>query len=1028
MMEEKMNSFYFWDEMAAKCLKSERYQEAIQSYRHALEATDDNASQASVWANIGNIFLTIQDIPAAVDAFLSASRLDPASYDFDCILERITANGYLDEKAMLMAKDMYTIESVKTSQESEAILETSLDEVFASEQTNEVEAIASEPAVVEAAEQIEQPIAVADAEPVVNEPISSDEVNQPVAETVSAETPAEAEVIAPAGEEIAAPEAVIAEETNPEPEASVETDPVSSVETEPVVVEVVEPVVEEIVAPEAVIAEETNPEPEASVKTEPVSSVEIEPVVVEAAELVVEEIAAPEAVVAEETNPEPEAAVEAEPVSCVEIEPVAAPEAEPAKSYLLIPVTEIVKNPLHLRIEMKSDELVESVRQFGILQPLVVTRMDDGKYMVVTGNRRLEAARLAGLEYVPAVVRTANEREFLELALIENIQRVNLDPLELAEAYHLLIENFGLSADLIAASIGKSASVVTAAINLLKLTDEGKQALQERSISEGHARALVAIDLPALQNNALVYVLENRLGVHQTEDLVRIILNAVAVSRSYDESYREVVTETTDKTETTDETDETELAADVAETLKESELVANVADIQAVEIVAMTETTVTEFAEVEAVEPEAPVVETNVVVETSESEPVVVAEAAPAETLAEPEVVEAVAEESVPAVEQESVEADSAVVAEPVPDVAPIVEQPVAVMVSDDQLMDMLVAECEQAEAHMEENAAVENASVDFSWLQSEAEAKAETLAEEIHAPASAEFSVDEILEQTTSNVILAAVSVVAAVNSDAAQAVAVQTDVATEPVIQKTEENLADVIEEIVQFNPCSDFPVAETSAEEPADQTAVEPEPVASKEPEETESRAQLKGLEAIAVYKRVVENNPTNVRIWHLLGNLYSDMGQYEEAIDCMKRTVELDPGKYTFFYHLGLTLAIARRYPDAIQALEKTVELAPQHILAHCSLAGCYRRTGNETEAQKHIEIARPKLEQEKAYNRACFASITGNVDQAIELLQIALDTDKTPPEWLLRDPDLDFIRDDPRFEAMIAKLDIPGRGA
>jgi tetratricopeptide (TPR) repeat protein len=186
----------------------------------------------------------------------------------------------------------------------------------------------------------------------------------------------------------------------------------------------------------------------------------------------------------------------------------------------------------------------------------------------------------------------------------------------------------------------------------------------------------------------------------------------------------------------------------------------------------------------------------------------------------------------------------------------------------------------------------------------------------------------------------------------------------------------------------------------------------------------RTQLKGLEAIAVYRRVVENNPGNVRIWHLLGNLYSDMGQYEEAIDCLERTIELDPGKYTYYYHLGLTLAIARRYPEAILALEKTIELAPQHILAHCSLAGCYRRIGNEAEAQKHIEVAKPKLVQEKAYNRACFESISGNSDQAIELLQIALEIDKTPVEWLVRDPDLDFIRDDPRFQAMVAELTLP----
>jgi ParB family chromosome partitioning protein len=918
-----MNSFYFWDEMAAKCLKSERYQEAIQSYRHALEATDDNASQASVWANIGNIFLTIQDIPAAVDAFLSASRLDPTSYDFDCILERITANGYLDEKAMLMAKDMYTLESVKTAQESEAVLEESLDEVFAAE-PEQPETI-SEPVV-------DEPATVVDAEPV--EPISSNEVNQPVAEAVSVEeTPDEAEAI------------------------------ISVAEIAPTL----EPVFEET----------------------------------------------------EQTT---------EGTECITDDPAgergAGTEPELVKLYMLIPVTEIVENPLHLRVEMKSDELVESVRQFGILQPLVVTRMDDGKYMVVTGNRRLEAARLAGLEYVPAVVRTATEREFLELALIENIQRVNLDPLELAEAYHLLIENFGLSADLIAASIGKNASVVMAAIDLLKLTEEGKQALQERSISEGHARALVEIDLPALQNNALVYVLENRLGVRQTEDLVRIILNAVAVSRSYDESYHNVAV-----VEPAKEPEPIETAVEAAAEAAESETVAEasteeaptetkvVAEISESEPVAEPEVVQAEALEpvvAETLTEEAPALETNAIAETTEIESVVVAEAP-----AEPEVVQAVAEEPAPVAEQENIETPVAVEA------VPAVEQSAPVMVTDDQLMDMLVAECEQAEIHVEENATAEDASVDFSWLEpAAAEVEAQIPAEEIHAPASIEFSVDELLEKTTS--VVASTESVAAVNGDVAQPVAVQTDVAVaaEPVVEKVEENLADVIEEIVQFTPTGD----QAPTEEPAEPAPAEVEPAVSKEAEEAEPRAPLKGLEAIAVYRRVVENNPTNVRIWHLLGNLYSDMGQYEEAIDCMKRTVELDPGKYTYFYHLGLTLAIARRYPEAIDALEKTVELAPQHILAHCSLAGCYRRTGNSAETEKHLEIARPKLDQEKAYNRACFASISGNVDQAIELLQIALDTDKTPPEWLLRDPDLDFIRDDPRFEAMIAWLGIPMREA
>jgi tetratricopeptide (TPR) repeat protein len=383
-----------------------------------------------------------------------------------------------------------------------------------------------------------------------------------------------------------------------------------------------------------------------------------------------------------------------------------------------------------------------------------------------------------------------------------------------------------------------------------------------------------------------------------------------------------------------------------------------------------------------------------------------------------------------------------------------VVEPVVILDLTADAIMDLLVAESEKAQA-LVENVAVENEveqiadepvleneNIDFSWIMPQAETENQVQSDDLNAPVTVELSADETLENAVLSATIPAETTFATANCDAARDLVIQSEVlvaeaaaspALDTVLDKTEENLVDVIEEIVQFTAQGDAPLSEPSAEANLEQTPVNPEPVAQidgpqalgqVESEGSEARTQLKGLEAIAVYRRVVENNPNNVRIWHLLGNLYSDLGQYEEAIDCLKRTIELDSGKYTYYYHLGLTLAIARRYPEAIQAFEKTIDLAPQHILAHCSLAGCYRRIGNETEARKHIEIARPKLTQEKAYNRACFESISGNSDQAIELLQIALDTDKTPVEWLLRDPDLDFIREDPRFQAMVAELNAP----
>jgi ParB family transcriptional regulator, chromosome partitioning protein len=182
-------------------------------------------------------------------------------------------------------------------------------------------------------------------------------------------------------------------------------------------------------------------------------------------------------------------------------------------------------NPRQPRSMLRPDELkelTESVREHGVLQPLIVTPGDAaGHYVLIAGERRLQAARLAGLTAVPVIVREATDQQRLELAIIENVQRSDLSALEEAEAYRQLAEDFDLSHENIAARVGKSRVAVTNTLRLLKLPDSVKNALIERRIAEGHARALLALSTPEAQTAALRTVIAQELNVRQTEELVR---------------------------------------------------------------------------------------------------------------------------------------------------------------------------------------------------------------------------------------------------------------------------------------------------------------------------------------------------------------------------------------------------------------------------------------------------------------------------------------------------------------------------
>lgn len=198
-------------------------------------------------------------------------------------------------------------------------------------------------------------------------------------------------------------------------------------------------------------------------------------------------------------------------------------QAEAGTTYL--PVDQIVANPRQPRTSIADaslEELAASIREHGIIQPLIVTADEaSGQYSLIAGERRLRAARIAGLQQVPVLIRQATDQERLELALIENVQRADLTPLETAEAYDHLHEEFGLTHEEIAVRVGKSRVSVTNTLRLLNLAEAVRSALAEGKISEGHARALLGLSNTTAQTAAVESVIARDLTVRQTEEYVR---------------------------------------------------------------------------------------------------------------------------------------------------------------------------------------------------------------------------------------------------------------------------------------------------------------------------------------------------------------------------------------------------------------------------------------------------------------------------------------------------------------------------
>ena len=190
-------------------------------------------------------------------------------------------------------------------------------------------------------------------------------------------------------------------------------------------------------------------------------------------------------------------------------------------------INRIEPNKNQPRKEFNEDalqELADSIKQFGVIEPLVVVKRK-GYYELIAGERRWRAARLAGLKEVPVVIKDYDDQQIVEIALIENIQREDLNPIEEAHAYERLIQEFNLTQDEVAERVSKSRTTVTNALRLLKLTEKVQQMLIDDKLSTGHVRALVTIADPRLQYETAMYIFDKKLSVRETESYVKKLLN-----------------------------------------------------------------------------------------------------------------------------------------------------------------------------------------------------------------------------------------------------------------------------------------------------------------------------------------------------------------------------------------------------------------------------------------------------------------------------------------------------------------------
>src|SRR5919112_690005 len=180
--------------------------------------------------------------------------------------------------------------------------------------------------------------------------------------------------------------------------------------------------------------------------------------------------------------------------------------------------------------EERLEELAQSIKSNGIIQPLLVRRLNGERYQLVAGERRWRAAQRAGLLKVPCVVKEIPEDKILELALVENIQRQELNAIEEAQAYKRLIETLGLTQEVVAQRVGRDRTFITNYLRLLRLPDDIQRFVEQEKLSMGHARALLGVDNPDIQRKVARNIIDQGLSVRETERTIKRIINGAAVS------------------------------------------------------------------------------------------------------------------------------------------------------------------------------------------------------------------------------------------------------------------------------------------------------------------------------------------------------------------------------------------------------------------------------------------------------------------------------------------------------------------
>lgn len=201
-----------------------------------------------------------------------------------------------------------------------------------------------------------------------------------------------------------------------------------------------------------------------------------------------------------------------------------APSSGPASGIAEIPVEEIEVNPFQPRTHFDQEalqELSESIKVHGIIQPITVRRLTNNQYQLISGERRFQASKLAGLKTIPAYIRSANDQQMLEMALIENIQRENLNAIEIALSYQRLISECSLKQDELGERVGKNRATVTNYLRLLRLPPDIQIAVRDNKLSMGHARAIINVENPDKQLYIFKKTLEDDLSVRKVEELVR---------------------------------------------------------------------------------------------------------------------------------------------------------------------------------------------------------------------------------------------------------------------------------------------------------------------------------------------------------------------------------------------------------------------------------------------------------------------------------------------------------------------------